>query len=355
MSPRSFMCRAIAMLIALVCTVAAHEEPTSFLELRIGNDGLDATFTASATDLAHDLPNVEAGMLLTQSVATAQGPAIAKVLGEQITISADGKPLTAELRTITPVAEKRDVRVEFFFPWATAPESIAVKSQAFPYDPRHRTFLSVHKNGKLDRQEILHRYASTVEFKTGSAQSIGAVVVQFVASGIHHIFIGPDHILFVIGLLLLGGTIGRLFKVITAFTVAHSITLGLATFGILTPPASIIEPVIALSIVFVGVHAFLDRKGRDPRLLFAFAFGLIHGFGFANVLQEMVLPRAALGWSLFAFNVGVEIGQLCIVATVAPLLALIHHCSKAAAARVVSAGALVITVAGAFWFFQRVL
>jgi hydrogenase/urease accessory protein HupE len=347
--------RSLLLLIALVCKVAAHEEPTSFLEFRIGNDGLSATFTASATDIAHDLPDVEAGMLLTQSVASAQGPAIAKSLGEQLTISADGKPLAAELRAITPVPEKRDLRLEFFFPWTNAPETVGVKSRIFSYDPRHRTFLSVHENGKLERQEILHRYSSSIDFKTGSTQSAGAVVVQFVASGIHHIFIGPDHILFVVGLLLLGGTVVRLLKVITAFTVAHSITLGLATFGILTPPASIIEPVIALSIVFVGIHAFLDRKGHDPRLLFAFGFGLIHGFGFANVLQEMVLPRAALGWSLFAFNAGVEIGQLCIVATVAPMLALIQHWSKPVAARVVSTAALVITAAGAFWFFQRVL
>lgn len=345
----------IALLLTLACRVSAHEEPTSFLELHVGNDGLRATFTASATDLAHDLPDVEAGMLLTQSVANAQGVAIAKTVGQQMTLSADGKPLAAEFRAITPIPEKRDVRLELFFPWTTAPETIGVKSVLFPYDPRHQTFLSVHENGKLERQEILHRSSPSFDFKTGSSQSISDVVGQFVASGIHHIFIGPDHILFVVGLLLLGGTVGRLLKVITAFTVAHSITLGLATFGILTPPASIIEPVIALSIVVVGVHAFLDHKGRDPRLLFAFGFGLIHGFGFANVLQEMVLPRAALAWSLFAFNGGVEIGQLCIVASVAPLLALIHHWSKPVATRVVSTGALVITAAGAFWFFQRVM
>jgi len=155
--------------------------------------------------------------------------------------------------------------------------------------------------------------------------------------------------------MLLGGSVGQLLKIITAFTVAHSITLGLATFRVLSPPASIIEPAIAASIVVVGVHAFLGRRGRDPRMIFAFAFGLIHGFGFANVLQEMVLPQAALGWSLFAFNAGVEIGQACIIALVAPLLALVQRRSEVVAARVVETGALAVTVAGAFWFFQRIM
>jgi hypothetical protein len=123
----------------------------------------------------------------------------------------------------------------------------------------------------------------------------------------------------------------------------------------LEPPASLIEPAIALSIVCVGIHAFWGGKRHDPRLLFAFGFGLIHGFGFANVLHELVLPRAALGWSLLAFNGGVEIGQACIVAVVTPLLALVHRRSQLVAARVVSTGALAVTVAGAFWFFQRIV
>ena len=91
------------------------------------------------------------------------------------------------------------------------------------------------------------------------------------------------------------------------------------------------------------------------RLLFAFCFGLIHGFGFASVLSELELPRHALGWSLFSFNVGVEIGQACIVLAVAPLLALIRRRSERAAGRVVTVGSLGVIAAGAFWFVQRVL
>ena len=316
---------------------------------------MNAILTASATDLAHDLPTAEPDMLLSPSGSTAQRTALADILRARMLISGDGALLTAELRAITPLPDKRDLRLEFHYAWPAVPSTIAVQCRLFPYDPRHRTFLSIYENGSLERQEIFQGDAQSVEFRAGSTQSIGAVVRQFMAAGIHHIFIGPDHILFVVGLLLLGGSVGRLLKIVTAFTVAHSITLGLATFGLVTPPASLIEPAIALSIVCVGLHAFLGGKRHDPRMLFAFAFGLIHGFGFANVLREMVLPRAALGWSLFAFNGGVEIGQACIVAAVAPLLALVHHRSQLVAARVVATGAIGVTVAGLFWFFQRII
>ncbi len=345
----------LLMALLMVLSASAHEEPTSFLDLRVTGGGLVAILTASATDLAHDLPSVEPGSLLTPGVAQAHSPALAKILSTRLRITADATPLSAELRAITPIPDKRDVRIELHYPWSVTPGKIGVQCHLFPYDSRHRTFLNVFENGQLVRQEIFQSDVRELYFHMSSTQSIGAVLRQFIASGIHHIFIGPDHILFIVGLLLLRGTVIRLLKIVTAFTVAHSITLGLATFGILTPPASIIEPAIALSIVFVGAHAFLRRKQSDPRLLFAFVFGLIHGFGFANVLQEMELPQAALGWSLLAFNVGVEIGQACIVLLVAPLLALLHRWSALAAARVTAAGACAVTAAGAFWFFQRIL
>ena len=349
-----------SLLRALVFTLTlaralAHDEPTSFLDLRPGADGLAATLVASATDFAHDLPAIEPDMLLDPAIANAQRAALAAIIGSRLQITADGTPLAAELRAITPAPGKRDVHLALHYAWPAPPSVLAVQSRLFPYDPRHRTFVNIYENERLARQEIFEGDARPVEYRTGSRQSVGAVVRQFVAEGVHHIFIGPDHILFVVGLLLLGGGVGQLLQIVTAFTVAHSITLGLATFGILNPPASLIEPAIALSIVFVGVHAFLGNKWRDPRLLFAFGFGLIHGFGFANVLAEMVLPREALGWSLFAFNGGVEIGQACIVLAIAPLLALLRQRSARVAERVIAAGSLCVTTAGACWFFQRIM
>src|SRR6185312_8010413 len=160
----------------------------------------------------------------------------------------------------------------------------------------------------------------------------------------------PDHLLFLVGLLLLGGTIRQLAVIVTAFTVAHSVTLSLAALNLVSPPARIIEPAIALSIVYVGADNLLVRGGRDVRAWIALAFGFIHGFGFANVLREMGLPTRALGWSLFSFNVGVEIGQLLVVVAVASALAALRARSEAAGRRLAFAGSLVVIVTGAFWF-----
>ncbi|MEO7317772.1 MAG: HupE/UreJ family protein [Chthoniobacteraceae bacterium] len=343
------------LLLALLASASAHDEPTSFLDLRLGADGITASLAASTTDLAHDLPAIEPAMLLDPAVAASQRDALSEIVRARLHIAADGMPLIAELRAVIPAPGKRDVHLEIHYAWLAAPTVLQVQCRLFPYDPRHRTFVNFYEGARLQRQEIFQGVAAPVEFRPGSRQSIGTVVRQFVFSGVHHIFIGPDHILFVVGLLLLGGGARLLLKIVTAFTVAHSITLGLATFGLVRPPAAIIEPAIALSIVFVGLHAFFGKERRDPRLIFAFCFGLIHGFGFANVLQEMVLPRHALGWSLLAFNGGVEIGQTCIVTVVAPLLAFARRRSPLAADRIAATAALGVTAAGAFWFFQRVL
>lgn len=351
----SMMLRLAFLASALVVTASAHDEPTSFIDVRLSSAGMEVGITASVTDLAHDLPRIEPAMLLEPAVIAAQQQALTAIITSRLKISAAGEPLALGLREITPIPEKRDLHLVFFHAWTAAPETLRLETLMFPYDSRHRTFVNVYAGDQILRQDILNAGSQVSEFRTANYQGISGVVGQYVKEGIHHIFIGPDHILFVIGLMLLGGSVGRLLKIVTAFTIAHSITLGLATFGILNPPASIVEPVVALSIVFVGIHAFIGKKGNDPRLLFAFCFGLIHGFGFANVLQEMVLPREALGWSLFAFNAGVEIGQACIVLAIVPVLAGLRRWRTTVADGVVASAALFITTAGAFWFFQRVM
>ena len=223
----------------------------------------------------------------------------------------------------------------------------------FPYDPAHQTFLNIYDGDALTLA-ILDGGRTRFEYFAGTRQGAFAVVRKFLPAGIHHILIGPDHLLFLVGLLLLGGTVRQLAMVVTAFTVAHSITLSLAALNLVTPPARIIEPAIALSIVYVGADNLLVRGGRDVRAWIAFTFGFIHGFGFANVLREMDLPSRALGWSLFSFNVGVEIGQLLVVVVVASVLTTLRTRSEAAGRQLVFAGSLVVIAAGTFWFIQRV-
>lgn len=349
---------AIALLAA--SPALAHDLPVSSVTLRLDAEGIEAEVEAPAVDLAHDLPEVDPSTLLTVAGAEAHKKKMVSTLLSRLVIAADGKALGAELRGIEPLPETRDVRLRLHFSDSAPRRDLRVRCRLFPYDPRHKTFFNLYRDGTLERQALFEGENDALDYQIvgGSGQSTAAVVRTFVAEGVHHIFIGPDHILFIVGLLLLGGTVARLLKIVTAFTVAHSLTLALATLDLFNPPARFVEPAIALSIVFVGAHSLMlageNRRG-DARLVFAFAFGLLHGFGFAGVLRELDLPRYALGWSLFSFNVGVEIGQACIVLAVAPLLALLRRRSEQVAGRVVTVGSLGVIAAGAFWFVQRVL
>ncbi len=341
-----------ASLLIGAISAQGHDLPLSYVDLRVSENGIDATLESSAKNFARELSGLEEETLLAD--APAQKERLLAAVEANLLITADGQALTPDLREVEPLAARRDLRLRLQFSWKQVPEKLAVRCALFSADPRHKTFLNIYQEDALRRQEVFDKDSTQIEYALSSRQSIGDVITQFVREGVHHIFIGPDHILFIVGLLLLGGTLGRLLRIVTAFTIAHSVTLVLATLNILSPPARVIEPAIALSIIFVGAHALLQQKEKhDWRLLFAFCFGFIHGFGFANVLREMRLPPAALGWSLFSFNVGVEIGQACIVLAVAPLLALLYRRSETVAARVITASSFGVVFAGSFWFVQR--
>jgi hydrogenase/urease accessory protein HupE len=331
----------------------AHPVPFSYLDLRLQGKTIEGVLVAHIFDLAHDLNIEPAERLLDPTFASQQSRAIAELFARRLTITADGRPMTPQWSDAEVVADRQSLRLRLQLNPASAPGVVAVDAVLFPYDPNHQTFLNVYERDALT-QAILDRGRTRFEYYAGSTQGAFAVIRRFVPAGVHHILIGPDHLLFLIGLLLLGGSIRQLAVIVTAFTIAHSITLSLAALNIITPPARIIEPAIALSIVYVGADNLLIRGGRDVRAWIAFAFGFIHGFGFANVLREMDLPARALGWSLFSFNVGVEIGQLLVVVAVASALAALRSRSEAASRQLAVAGSIVVIAAGAFWFIQRV-
>jgi hydrogenase/urease accessory protein HupE len=331
----------------------AHPVPFSYLDLRLQGATIEGALVAHIFDLAHDLNIEPAERLLDPTVASQQSRAIAALFANRLSIAADGRVVTPQWSEAEVVPDRQSVRLRLRVPLASAPGLVSVNALLFPYDPNHQTFLNVYERDALT-QAILDHGRTRFEYYPGTTQGTFAVVRRFVPAGVHHILIGPDHLLFLVGLLLLGGTIRRLAVIVTAFTIAHSITLSLAALNIVTPPARIIEPAIALSIVYVGADNLLIRGGRDVRPWIAFAFGFIHGFGFANVLREMDLPARALGWSLFSFNVGVEIGQLLVVAAVASALAALRSRSEAASRQLAVAGSVVVMAAGAFWFIQRV-
>jgi hydrogenase/urease accessory protein HupE len=181
---------------------------------------------------------------------------------------------------------------------------------------------------RTDRSTQVARLTpSSSSFVVEAAPSALEVANTYLVLGVEHILLGIDHLLFVLALFILVKGTGRLIATITAFTVAHSLTLAGATLGFVHVPAPPVEAGIALSIVFVAaeiVHSRQGRIGLTERFpwIVAFTFGLLHGFGFASALREVGLPQSAVPVALLFFNVGVEIGQLFFIASIFAVIAL---------------------------------
>lgn len=346
---------ALACLLTLAQAAMAHPVPFSYVDVRIAAGEIELTVVAHMYDVAHDLSVDPAERLLDPAFVSERRDALLALVRDRVHLAADGRVLAAAVWDAPQaLPQRQSIRFHARYPIASRPGTVTLTAALFPYDPAHQTFLNFYEGDKLTSQAILDRDHRRLEYFVGGRQGVFAVMRKFVPAGIHHILIGPDHILFLIGLLLLGGPMKRLLLIVSAFTVAHSITLSLAALNLVTPPARLIEPAIALSIVYVGVDNLMVGRGRDVRAWIAFAFGFIHGFGFANVLREMNLPGEALGWSLFSFNIGVEIGQLMVVAVVASALMALRASNEAAGRRLAYAGSVLVILAGTFWFVQRV-
>ena len=263
----------VCALVVMARPLAAHPVPFSYLDVQLRPSAIDVSLVVHIFDVAHDLEITPMERLLESAVVAEREQAIRSLLVSRLALAVDGRPLSAEWSPPEILHDRQSLR--------------------HPQSDRERG-ADVYERDELTSQVILDRAHARMEYFAGTRQGVLAVVRKFVPSGIHHILIGPDHLLFLVGLLLLGGSIRQLLLVVTSFTVAHSITLSLAALNILSPPARLIEPAIALSIVYVGADNLLARGGRDVRAWIALTFGFIHGFGFANVLREMGLPSRAL-------------------------------------------------------------
>jgi hypothetical protein len=231
----------------------------------------------------------------------------------------------------------------------------------FDIDPLHRGLLQVSGAGGT-ATAVLSPDRSTYELT--APPSLWRLWADYVWQGIWHVIIGLDHVLFLL-LLILPAVRGReevggvraigwdVAKVVTAFTIAHSITLSLATLGYLDLPSRWVEAGIAASVVLAAVNNLYPLLGRR-RWLLAFGFGLIHGLGFASVLADLGLPSALMALALVAFNVGVELGQLGLVALVLPLLLLMRDW-RLYRGLLFPAGSALAGLVGAVWFVERVM
>ncbi len=213
----------------------------------------------------------------------------------------------------------------------------------------HRTLLRLDGPGG-PREAALSREAPEATLETGAGASrTGA---GFFALGLEHILSGFDHLLFLGALLLRGKRLRALLGVVTAFTLAHSITLACAVLGLVSIPARVVEPAIAASIVWVAVE---NLRGDAPRhrWLLTFSFGLVHGFGFASALEGLALPPWRLAGALALFNLGIEAGQALVIAAALPLFLWLRRAPWEAP--LVKGASLAVAATGAFWLVQRLM
>lgn len=244
------------------------------------------------------------------------------------------------------------------FACADAPGDLIYRSTVLTEkDPAARQVVLIAQ-GRSEAQALLDAGNTTVTLST--APPLWSTMERYLLTGIEHIFLGYDHVAFLVAVVLWARRLIPVVKIVTAFTIAHSITLSLAALDVLVIPSSVVEPAIAASIVFVAVENFFSRD-VDKRWRMAFLFGLIHGFGFAGALREIGLPPNAAVPALAAFNIGVEIGQVAIVAVALPILRMADRLSAedrpepVRAAGLVYAVSAVIGLLGGYWLLARVL
>ena len=357
-------------LTALSGEVLAHSNSVCNLRLEVEGAQVRLTLEATRRDLAptlgvSEVVNPVPGLYRQkrQTVLANVAPYISVASGGTALCELTGKRL--EL----PDPERVQIKLTYRCPRRV--ELLELKYDLlFDDDPAHKALLAVGREGQQARGAVLtkDRRLFTLEREVPAWSNAS----DFLVLGLEHIFGGPDHLLFLVGLLLAAGLCGRgdqarprglgaglkyLLKVVTAFTVAHSLTLVGAALGVVSLPPGVVEPAIALSIVYVGMENLLLGDPRR-RWLIAGLFGLVHGFGFAYILGEVGLPRSGLILSLVSFNLGVEAGQIALVALLFPLLHLLARWRRPGWSYrfvLLRGGSVLIVAAGLFWLVERIL
>jgi hydrogenase/urease accessory protein HupE len=273
--------------------------------------------------------------------------------GHLVEILAEGQklmPATLERRI-----EPKEVRFDLNYSLPPA-STLTIRELAFDQLPSgHRQYFAIRDEGNnLLLERILDAQAREVEIRP-SAKQQPPTFSAFLTLGILHILTGYDHLLFLCGLLLTGGSLRSVGRIITSFTVAHSITLGAATLDLVRLSSHLVEPLIAATIIYVGIENVWRGGGSDKRWLLTFAFGLVHGFGFATALRELgigAVDRAAV--PLLSFNLGVEIGQFAVAVVILPVIWRLSA-RPSFATRYVPACSFAVALVGLYWLVERSL
>jgi len=318
-----------------------------------------ATITVAGPNVQYNLvlalnatvpPSTDA-MQLAQPGAGADYAPLLRAVATRIRVVADGHTCDPSPGLVTPPSQDGgSVSVQLAFACGHAPNALTIRDDLFDVlGAGYHTIANIQWPGGSQQFVFLpSEREARVNVSDGvTTRGIGS----FFLLGVEHILTGYDHLLFLLALALRGGNIWSLLKIITAFTVAHSITLALAALNIVVLPERLVEATIALSIAYVAAENLFMRQAVSHRWAVAFIFGLMHGFGFSNVLRELGLPKQGLIWALLNFNLGVEAGQAIAVLIAVPLLIWLRRFRWEP--RAVAAISVVVLVVGLTLFVDR--
>jgi len=351
--------RVLASLLALflaVFSVHAHDPGLSTASAQLTSGKLEVVLILALPDAGEivELRKEDIGLTNAQTEFRKKSP-------QAIEVQLDGKELAPTNIQASLDGPGGSATVYFTFP--VPPFSkLTIRSKWLAALPLgHRQFFSIENSkGEVIAERMLtaNKDSITVDSNAVNTPATAAApsnsFVDFLLLGVRHIWTGYDHLLFLFGLLIVTRNFTSALKIITCFTIAHSLTLAIATLSLVQISSRIVEPLIAASIVYVGAENLF--RGDDPkgRWLLTFSFGLIHGFGFASVLRELGVGANGSGIAvpLLSFNLGVEIGQLIIAGLALPLIWKLRT-KPVFVARWVPALSVVVVLLGGYWLIQR--
>jgi hydrogenase/urease accessory protein HupE len=337
----------LPLIVAVLAATAAfaHDPGLSSAEVTLGGEKPVARLTFARADIALIAP-MDTGPTGLESLAR-----------DSFSLIIDGHAVPP-LKVAASVDDSGAVHFNLEYP-SLQGTRLTLSSLLIAKLPRgHRQFLELRDaGGNAQAQRMLDAADNSFELDLSaflSSQQRPHTFWGFLPLGIEHILLGFDHLAFLLALLIAGGTLREAAKIITSFTIAHSITLALATLEVIVIPASIVEPLIAASIVYVGLENIFRRK-IEHRWLLTFGFGLVHGFGFASALRELGVGAGVKAVApLLSFNLGVEMGQIAVAALVLPLIWKLRQ-RPLFVIRYVPVCSLLVALAGGYWLLERTI
>ena len=348
-------------LLGVVMIAHAHDPGLSSVQLTLHSNQIQAAMVFARADIESLLP-LDKDLTTPSQKLSSKRARLERLALAALEIAMDGKRVPATAPR-TSVDENNNVQFDLVFPVASGSRLFVRSAILSDLAFGHRQFVSVHgATNELLEEHLLSAKFDSFETELGGEagetrpasrrSSFGA----FLALGVKHILLGYDHLLFLFALLIVCDRFMAVVKIVTCFTVAHSLTLALATLDVVQIPGRVVEPVIAASIVYVSLENIFRRDALRWRWLLTFGFGLIHGFGFATVLREMGVASSGreVVVPLVAFNLGVELGQIGLASIFLPCFWKIKAL-PIFRKRWITVASMGVAMLGAYWLVERIV